>query len=186
MAFPGILPNDFGREKGTGCTNQGKSPSEWVSQKSNGAAGEGRWAPWVPTCRNRQSHRLGAAKQPSPCSPVCTHTQLESRTGFKGTDLFYPQVLRWVICAQDPLSHFWSASSLQGKGLDLPLPSPDLFTFFLSTPRVCGTTPSPRSGPPKALGLPSVITGGNEISSWKKKMTCQLGPDNICLAPEWI
>lgn len=100
--------------------------------------------------------------------------------------LFYLGVLQWVICAQDPLSHFWSASSLQAKGWDLPLPRAYLFSSFLSTPQVCGTTPSPQSSPPRALGLSSVITGGNEISSWKKKMTCQLGPDNICLALEWI
>lgn len=100
--------------------------------------------------------------------------------------LFYSRVLLRVICTQEPLSHFWSASSLQGNGLDLPLPSHYLCTSLLSTPRVCGTIPSSRSSPPRALGLPSVIARGNEISSRKKKMTCQLRPDNICLAPEWI
>lgn len=40
------------------------------------------------------------------------------------------------------------------------------------------------AAPPAAPMLPASITGGREISSWKRKTTCQLGPDNLCLAPE--
>lgn len=91
--------------------NLRKSPSKWVSQRAKGL-------------QVREDEFLGCphayiGKAASLGQQTSLHLALQFLLTPRKQDwihkdrpVFYPKVLQWVICAQDPLSHFRPASSV--------------------------------------------------------------------------